>query len=100
MEDPAHKIVYLIDTINGKEQILQNYNARPLYRMWENELDGINFDNDMFETDKRIVIITYAKFGVLLDRDPDFHSNRCYYMNAPCSWQPVTGEGDLIAQVV
>lgn len=27
-------------------------------------------------------------------------SNRCYYMNAPCSWQPVTGEGHLIAQVV
>ena len=78
VEDPAHKIVYLIDTINGKEQILQNYNARPLYRMWENELDGINFDNDMFETDKRIVIITYAKFGVLLDRDPDFHKHFDY----------------------
>ena len=75
MADPAHKIVYLIDTINGKEQILQNYNARPLYHMWETELDGINFDNDMFETDKRIVIITYAKFGVLLDRDPDFHKH-------------------------
>ncbi len=29
------------------------------------------------------------------------HTGRyCYYMNAPCSWQPVTGEGDLIAQVV
>ena len=76
--DPAHKIVYLIDTINGKEQMLQNYNARPLYHMWETELDGINFDNDMFETDKRIVIITYAKFGVLLDRDPDFHKHFDY----------------------
>ncbi len=78
MEDPNHKIVYLIDTINGKEQILQNYNARPLYHMWETELDGINFDNDMFETDKRIVIITYAKFGVLLDRNPDFHKHFDY----------------------
>ena len=78
VEDPAHKIVYLIDTINGKEQILQNYNARPLYRMWETELDGIIFDNDMFETDRRIVIITYAKFGVLLDRDPDFHKHFDY----------------------
>ena len=29
-----------------------------------------------------------------------FFGNRCYYMNAPCSWQPVTGEGHLIAQVV
>lgn len=78
VEDPAHRIVYLIDTINGKEQILQNYNARPLYRMWETELDGIIFDNDMFETDRRIVIITYAKFGVLLDRDPDFHKHFDY----------------------
>lgn len=68
----------MIDTINGKEQILQNYNARPLYRMWETELDGINFDNDMFETDRRIVIITYAKFGVLLDKDPDFHKHFDY----------------------
>ena len=76
--DPAHKIVYLIDTINGKEQILQNYNARPLYHLWTDELEGINFDNDMFETNQRIVIITYAKFGVLLDRDPDFHRHFDY----------------------
>lgn len=57
VEDPAHRIVYLIDTINGKEQILQNYNARPLYRMWETELDGIIFDNDMF------VASTYTRAG-------------------------------------
>lgn len=73
--DPSHKIVYLIDTINGKQQILQNYNARPLYSLWENEVEGINFENDMFETDNRIVIITYAKFGVFLTRNPDFHKN-------------------------
>lgn len=73
--DPSHKIVYLIDTINGKQQILHNYNARPLYSLWENEVEGINFENDMFETDNRIVIITYAKFGVFLTRNPDFHKN-------------------------
>lgn len=73
--DPSHKIVYLIDTINGKQQILQNYNARPLYSLWENEVEGINFENDMFETNNRIVIITYAKFGVFLTRNPDFHKN-------------------------
>lgn len=75
VSDPSHKIVYLIDTINGKQQILQNYNARPLYSLWETEVEGINFDNDMFETDNRIVIITYAKFGVFLNRNPDFHKN-------------------------
>ena len=43
--------------------------------MWENELDGITFDNDLFETDRRIVMITHAKVGVLLDRAPDFHKH-------------------------
>ena len=75
VSDPSHKIVYLIDTINGKQQILQNYNARPLYSLWEAEVQGINFDNDMFETDNRIVIITYANFVVFLNRNPDFHKN-------------------------
>ena len=55
VEDPAHRIVYLIDTINGKEQILQNYNARPLYRMWETELDGIIFDNDTVSRDVTVL---------------------------------------------
>lgn len=60
-------IVYLIDTISGKEQILQDYNARMLYRMRATELDGINFDDDMFETYKHIVINTYAKNGAQPD---------------------------------
>ena len=34
-----------------------------------------------------------------VNEEPDC-GNHCYYMNAPCSWQPVTGEGHLIAQVV
>lgn len=76
--DATHKIVYLIDTINGKEQILQNYNARPLYHLWQHELDGICFEDDTFETDNRIVIMTYAKFGVLLDREPNFHQHFDY----------------------
>lgn len=32
LHDALHKVVYLIDTINGKEQLLRNYNARPIYR--------------------------------------------------------------------
>ena len=32
LTDAAHKVVYLIDTINGMEQILNNYNARSIYR--------------------------------------------------------------------
>ena len=30
LTDAVHKVVYLIDTINGREQILQNYNARSI----------------------------------------------------------------------
>lgn len=27
VRDAVHKVVYLIDTVNGKEQIVKNYNA-------------------------------------------------------------------------
>lgn len=70
LTDAAHKVVYLIDTINGREQILKNYNARPIYRYWEVEVNGEALS---FENDDSIVIITYAKFGVLLEKYPDFH---------------------------
>ena len=72
LTDATHKVVYLIDTINGREQILKNYNTRPINRYWEVEVNGeaLSFDDD-----NRIVIITYAKFGILLEKYPDFHEN-------------------------
>ena len=78
VEKPDRKIVYLIDTINGKQQILQNYNAKPIYSNWMSDVQDcdieIRFDDDeVYETDRRIVIITYAKFGSLLIQDPDFY---------------------------
>lgn len=75
LHDALHKVVYLIDTINGKEQLLRNYNARPIYRGWAGEISegGI-----FFVGDERIVIITYAKFGCLLQRNPDFHTHFDY----------------------
>ena len=72
LPDAVHKVVYLIDTINGREQILKNYNARSIYRYWDVEVNGEAF---CFEDDDRIVIITYAKFGVLLEKHPDFHEH-------------------------
>lgn len=73
--DALHKVVYLIDTINGKEQLLQNYNAISDSRGWYNEIaeDGI-----WFIPDERVVIITYAKFGVLLERESDFYNHFSY----------------------
>lgn len=78
-EDATHKIVYLIDTINGKEQIIKNYNAISEYRDWMKDVqqDGIWF---LPEDKEKIVIITYAKFGILLSKDPDFHKNFDYIL--------------------
>ena len=80
VEKPDRKIVYLIDTINGKQQILQNYNAKPIYSCWVSDVQDcdieIRFDDDeMYETDRRVVIITYAKFGSLLIQNPDFYQH-------------------------
>ena len=72
LTDAVHQVVYLIDTINGKEQILKNYNARSIYHHWDVEVKD---DALFFETDERIVIITYAKFGILLEKYPDFHTH-------------------------
>lgn len=72
LKDAVHKVIFLIDTINGREQILKNYNARPIYRNWANEVCE---EAMYFETDNNIVIITYAKFGSMLERTPDFHKH-------------------------
>ena len=71
----THEIVYLIDTINGKEQILQNYNAISEYAKWQTEItDG----GVWFVPDKHVVVITYAKFGVMLEKHPDFYDHFSY----------------------
>lgn len=73
--DAVHNVVYLIDTINGKEQILRNYNAISEYYGWAKEAD----ENGMwFDDDNHIVILTYAKFGYLSQTYTDFHANFDY----------------------
>ena len=37
-EDTVHEVVYLIDTTNGREQIIRNYNAISEYRMFTEQL--------------------------------------------------------------
>lgn len=75
VEDAIHKVVYLIDTTNGKEQLLKNDNAAAENNAWAKDVakDGI-----WFYPDNRVVIITYAKFGWLLGRYPDFHKHFSY----------------------
>ena len=73
--DAVHNVVYLIDTINGKEQILRNYNAISEYYGWAREAD----ENGMwFDDDRHIVILTYAKFGYLSQQYTDFHASFDY----------------------
>lgn len=74
--DALHSVVYLIDTINGKEQITSNYNAVSEYWGWAK---GIDNDGGMwFDDDRRIVVLTYAKFGILSHRYPEFHKHFDY----------------------
>ena len=73
--DTIHQAVYLIDTINGKEQILKNYGAVECTKNW---IQDIKDDRMWFHEDKRIVIMTYSKFGTILTRNPDFHNNFDY----------------------
>lgn len=57
VDDAYHKTVYLIDTINGKEQILNNYNASVYSSYWMEEVSDAEIDR--FYSSK-IVVITYA----------------------------------------
>lgn len=74
-KDAIHNVVYLIDTINGKEQILKNYKATSDSWKWAQDVveEGM-----WFEENERVVVITYAKFGCLLQKFPDFYNHFDY----------------------
>lgn len=67
-----HSVIYLIDTINGKEQIIRNYNAISDYYGWSKE---INDGGLWFSDDNRVVVITYAKFGYLITKNSNFYKH-------------------------
>lgn len=73
--DALHNVVYLIDTINGKEQIVRNYKATSEYYGWSKEVESGGI---WFEPDNRVVVITYAKFGVLVEQNIEFYKNFSY----------------------
>ena len=73
--DALHNVVYLIDTINGKEQIVRNYKATSEYYGWSKEVE---LGGMWFEPDNRVVVITYAKFGVLVEQNIEFYKNFSY----------------------
>ena len=76
------KYLYVIDTINGREQILsKNNNTAPYGRSWEEYLKNGKQDVIVGEwleeefDESKIVVITYAKFGALMKRVPNFGFN-------------------------
>lgn len=63
-----NKMLYLIDTINGREQLLQREDTICVDRQWETH--ALN-DIDLFG-EVKIVVMTYAKFGEIVNRTPTF----------------------------
>lgn len=75
VEDAVHNVVYLIDTINGKEQIVRNYNAISEYYGWSRDVEEGGM---WFEPDSHVVVLTYAKFGAIYMRYPNFYEKFSY----------------------
>ena len=73
--DAIHEVVYLIDTINGKEQIVRNYNAISEYHRWSQEVEEGGM---WFDPQSEVVILTYAKFGYLITKYLDFYKKFRY----------------------
>ncbi|MDL2238388.1 DEAD/DEAH box helicase family protein [Christensenellaceae bacterium OttesenSCG-928-K19] len=69
-----NRMLYLIDTINGREQLLKGENTKPCSDDWINWVcrQIIDFENEYVFEDGKIVIMTYAKFGVLANMFPHF----------------------------
>lgn len=66
-----HRMVYLIDTVNGKEQLLQHENTTYYDRDWQEIVNN----GQVWFGEKKVVVMTYAKFGVLAERYPKFAFN-------------------------
>ena len=67
-----YKMVYLIDTVNGKEQLLKNENTAYYRRDWIATVQNGDVWFGEAITGNKVVVMTYAKFGVLTKNYPDF----------------------------
>lgn len=67
-----YKMVYLIDTVNGKEQLLKNENTAYYSRDWIATVQNGDVWFGEAITGNKVVVMTYAKFGVLTKNYPDF----------------------------
>lgn len=66
-----HNMVYLIDTVNGKQQLQRQDNVGDFNALWKELVEnGIAYFGE-----EEIVVMTYAKFGTLAAEDGDFGIN-------------------------
>lgn len=67
-----YKMVYLIDTVNGKEQLLKNENTEYYSDNWRETVEKNIIWFGEAVTGNKIVVMTYAKFGKLAESYSDF----------------------------
>ena len=69
VKNPLYKVAFLIDTTNGKEQIMRKYHSAPATLDWQKsvETEMINFADE-----QHIVAMTYAKFGKMCKENASF----------------------------
>ena len=66
-----HNMVYLIDTVNGKQQLQRQDNVGDFNALWKELVEnGIAYFGE-----EEIIVMTYAKFGTLAAEDGDFGMN-------------------------
>lgn len=72
--DSPLSMIYLIDTKNGNEQIV-SANSDVAMHYNDTWFDKVSHGWEMFSEDPqedKVVVMTYAKFGVLAKKDPEF----------------------------
>lgn len=75
-ENAFHQAVYLIDTINGREQIKRRYkNVSSVNWEW---INVVSDDGIWFEEDQRIAIMSYHRFGMIVAENFDFYNRFDY----------------------
>jgi hypothetical protein len=66
------KYLYVIDTVNGREQLLKESNTAAYSKAWEDNIAYEFLDGMESIDENKIVVLSYAKLGVLTKRIPHF----------------------------
>ena len=70
LED-KHSMVYLIDTVNGKQQLQRQEKVGDVNILWQSLAEN----GTAYFGEEKIVVMTYAKFGMMAAENSDFGMN-------------------------